>query len=329
VQLPARPVGVIDSLARGFETLAGQPALLTPPLILDLVLWIGPRLSIRGFALPAVEGYFDALTAQAIDAPGVAQTLGQLREWLGYQVAHFNALSALITAPLGAPSLMGWLAPEGVPEGVSPPIWELGDLGTALLIMIALALIGFLVGAIYLGLMANQVRSGQLRARALLRALPRYWLNVVGLALITLSALLIVSLPFLGAFWCMSAIDPLIGMIGLIVGMSVGLWVLVFLSFAVHAMMLKDRSLFQAIGDSVRVVQSNTPPTVLLLTLVTVVYVGVGFLCRLPEPDSWLRLVGLVLHAFVVTGLFVATFVYYQDRFRHYEEFRAYLARSG
>ena len=43
---PTPPVGVIESLTTGFETVASHLGLLLFPALLDLFLWLGPRLSI-------------------------------------------------------------------------------------------------------------------------------------------------------------------------------------------------------------------------------------------------------------------------------------------
>ncbi len=326
--LPKPPTGVIDSLRMGFETLAGRPVLLVPPLILDVLLWIGPRLSIRAFAAPMVDDLVSVMASQNPETPAVAQAVGELRGALDYLAAHFNALSMLVTGPLGVPSLLGRLSPEATPEGVAPPVWELGSIWAALLVMSALALAGLLLGAAYLGLLANQVRYGSPRAREVVRALPRLWANLAALALIMLSALLAVATPFLCAASFLGMLSPLLAFLVLTVGLSVGLWVLVFLLFAAHTMLLRDRGLFTAMGESARVVQLNMASVTWFLLLIGLIYAGTGVIFRLPEPGSWLMVVGLALHAFTATALFLASLVYYQDRYRHYQEFFAYLAES-
>lgn len=326
--LPRPPIGVIDSLRMGFETLARQPAVFALPLVVDVGLWIGPRLSIRGFALPAVEGFLEALTAQPVEMAGAAQALGDLQAGLEYFAAHFNALSMLATAPLGVPSLMGRFAPEATPAGVSPPAWELGSAAVATLVVVALALLGILLGAVYLGLLSNLVRHGALRVGAMMRDLPARWASLAGLALVALSAVMIVFAPFMLVASMLAMFSPLLSLVALTMGLSAALWVMVFMLFAAHTMFLWNRALFAAIAQSLRVVRLHMGSTLVLLLLVGVVYLGTGQIFRLLTPDSWLMLAGLALHAIVATGLFLATFIYYKDRCRHYEEFYAYLAAN-
>ena len=39
--------GIIDTLTSGYGLINRWPALLAPPILLDLFLWFGPRLSVR------------------------------------------------------------------------------------------------------------------------------------------------------------------------------------------------------------------------------------------------------------------------------------------
>ena len=55
ISAPTPPVGVIESFTVGFETVASRLVLLLLPLVLDLFLWVGPRLSYR----PAFMSYYE------------------------------------------------------------------------------------------------------------------------------------------------------------------------------------------------------------------------------------------------------------------------------
>ena len=47
-QLPPPP-GMIASLARGFDSVATHVQVILPPVLLDLFLWLGPRLQLKSF----------------------------------------------------------------------------------------------------------------------------------------------------------------------------------------------------------------------------------------------------------------------------------------
>src|SRR5689334_7802225 len=55
--MPASPVGIIDSLASGFEIVTAHLQILLLPLSIDLFLWLGPRFSFRPF-MPSLEQFF-------------------------------------------------------------------------------------------------------------------------------------------------------------------------------------------------------------------------------------------------------------------------------
>ena len=46
---PTPPVGVIESISRGFEMVAGHLGLILLPILLDLFLWMGPRVSFQDY----------------------------------------------------------------------------------------------------------------------------------------------------------------------------------------------------------------------------------------------------------------------------------------
>jgi hypothetical protein len=45
-----------------------------------------------------------------------------------------------------------------------------------------------------------------------------------------------------------------------------------------------------------------------------------NLLWELPDPTSWLTLIGIAGHAFIVTRLLAATFIYYRDGLRWMQE---------
>jgi hypothetical protein len=340
INLPAQPIGFIEAIARGFFDVAAKAwPLVLPPLLLDLLLWLGPRLSIRKFALPIVDDMVDAMRS-TLAGQATGETLQAIEQWrdvLSDMVTQFNAMGALSTAPLGIPSLTGRYAPA-VPKGISPAVLNLENLVVAVVVILVMAGVGFLLGAVYLGLIAQRVRHDAWRLADLLRALPRYWMNLIGLALVGAAALLAAVLPFVFLTSCMWMVSPILGIMVMMIGLSVGLWVLIFMVFTVHAMMLLDRSLFLAIRESALVVRVNSGSTVLFLLLILGLYIGLGmvfggdpaivnnlqFLSFL-EPESWGRVLGLLGHAFVTTSLVAATFIYFKDRYRHYAELKHYL----
>jgi len=65
--------------------------------------------------------------------------------------------------------------------------------------------------------------------------------------------------------------------------------------------------------DSIRIIKLTLPTTSLFLLSAVVLSEGLNILWNVPPEGSWWFLVGIVGHAFVTTGLFAASFIYYQE----------------
>lgn len=111
------PLGVMQCLAAGFEVLNRRLGLVTLPVLLDLFLWLGPRLSVEllmNRLLPWLQASpgADAATVQGVIV---------LRDLLQRFGQEFNLLSLLSGLPLlGVPSLMAREAPQILPGGNCP-----------------------------------------------------------------------------------------------------------------------------------------------------------------------------------------------------------------
>ncbi len=47
---------------------------------------------------------------------------------------------------------------------------------------------------------------------------------------------------------------------------------------------------------------------------------GLNIVWQVPPENSWLMMISIIGHAFVTTGMLAASFVYYQDMIRWFEE---------
>jgi len=108
------PPGVFGSLKAGFDVVSNRVALILLPLGLDLLLWLGPHLSVDGLLSP----YFRLVFEQArrgvaeADLDRFIQYQSLMMEWL----RDFNLLSLLSKLPpASAPP-----APLQAPRSVSP-----------------------------------------------------------------------------------------------------------------------------------------------------------------------------------------------------------------
>ncbi len=321
----AGPLGVIGCLAAGFEMIGRHLGLIVLPVLIDLFLWLGPRLSVA----PLLQQFVALLVEQPAPDPATARQVVQATQLLEQFGEQFNLLSLLSTLPLlNVPSLLarhvsGMLSPLGEPRVL---------LVTSMLALAAWGVLlipaGLVLGVLYLNSVAHWVRAMRFsdereptlsevegteqsaRESSRVGKFARVFLFaagvlMVGMVLVPLWMLLVGALLMIA--------QPL----GLLVwALSVGLggYVVLHLLFVVPSVMLGGRGLLRAIWESVVLIHTQFPSVVGLLMLTVVIYGGLGYVWSLPSSDSWLLLVGILGNGCIATGLTAATFVFYQER---------------
>lgn len=308
---PQPPIGPIAALVQGFEVVSAQPVLILPPLLLDLFLWLGPRLSVRTLAA-------------RLDTNNLS--LGPWMDVAGLQKAFetLNLFAALSTTPLGVPSLLSirWALTPQTPLGPAL-IWDLSSglviSGVGLLLMLG----GLWLGALYMGSIALQVRETRLPLGTWLREVWGQWVQLGLLALVLLGLLLLLGLPLAIVTMVAFIFGPFVGVVVLLTGTTCLTWVFFYALYAPHSILLQRHNVFQALWESAQLVQVSLPTTATLVLLVIVISQGLDWLWNIPEDSSWMLLVGIGGHALVSTALLAATFVFYQDQHRWWTEVRA------
>ncbi len=314
---PAPPLGVVASLASGFEAVNARLELAALPLALDAFLWLGPHLSVKPLIVQTQEalGGLASLGVDPVTITAWRQAFGDLGEWL-------NVFSRLSTSPLGLPSLMAVRGSIDGPLG-RPVQWPLEDPLVYLLVTIGLGLIGLWLGALYLGGIALQVRDGRLDWQVLAHQVWGDWARLTALAFVALFVFGALMVP-------LSVVVILLAMFSLpaagvaqVLGGVVLLWIFMFGAFTLHGMLLGRRGFFTALWDSLRLVRASLPQTSGLFALILVIGLGLNAVWQIPPDNSWLLAIALIGHAVVSTALFAATFAFYQDRYRWWLETRA------
>ena len=150
----AGPLGVIGCLRAGFEMLSRNLGLVALPVLLDLILWLGPRLSIA----PLLQQFVALLTARPLPDPAAARQVEQAVQLLELFGEQFNLLSLLSVLPLlNVPSLLvkrvpGMLSPLGESNVVLVKyVFALTTWG------MLLGFVGLVLGFLYLNGLARRV----------------------------------------------------------------------------------------------------------------------------------------------------------------------------
>ncbi len=166
-------VGAIDALTAGLNLAARRPLLLVIPVVIDLGLWLMPKLSVQTLLRQAQavwEALMLAFYTQAQQA-ALAETVQVLREAFVSLGQQIDLMTALTTGWLAAPSALvdiqatrfklisdGVLAPLGLgltlPPVAAPPWqmpgWDISNVWLAGSVIVALWLVGQALTTFYL-----------------------------------------------------------------------------------------------------------------------------------------------------------------------------------
>ncbi|MCS7040797.1 MAG: hypothetical protein RMN24_02340, partial [Anaerolineae bacterium] len=107
-QTQSKPLGVIDAIQRGFDLINHRLWLLLIPVLLDLFLWRGPRLS----PAPWLDARLDAFLAQPELSAELPSDFLLMLEETRLMVNNLNLFALLTGLVTGLPSFM---ARQGTP----------------------------------------------------------------------------------------------------------------------------------------------------------------------------------------------------------------------
>ena len=300
-KLPPAP-GLITSLVRGFDSVANHVVVILPPILLDLLLWLGPHLRLKSFLQPFLE----QLPSLAKSFPASFPDLATIQQAWTTFMNQFNLFVVLRTFPVGVTSLLSVQMPGQTPLG-APVSLDAGSFFGITGWAILLALFGWLVGSLYYYMISTVAIKPE--ARSLWKSIKQTTL----LSVIWLGLLLVLGLP---AFLLLSVItlfSPLVGEIMLFVGALLLIWLAMPVFFSVHGIFALQLDAIRSILGSLRMVRFTLPNTGLFLLTFVLINSGLNILWNTPSQNSWWMLVGIAGHAFISTALLAGSFIYYRD----------------
>jgi hypothetical protein len=312
---PAVP-GIIETLTMGFEVVNRMPWVLALPVTVDLLLWLGPKLSIAALS----ERLAERVLAMVGDAGGAAGSTAEGQ--IGQLVQQIDVLRGIARSL----NLLSLLAPGGFAMASAVPAERGGlggqvELGSASLVVVigtGLLLLGVGLACLWLGAIAQQLRDGEISAPRLLWAVPRYWLSIIGFFALLIGGALAVSLPLMAVATVTQLFVPALGtFLTLFVAVALQLlliWALLYLSFFADAIVVSEVGPIRAATSSVRVVSSNFWSALGFIIITWVIMRGLY--------EIWQGLaqapVGLALaifgNGYVESGLAAASMLFYRNR---------------
>lgn len=302
VQRPAAP-GVIDTISLAFSRLIAQPWVVLAPVLLDLYLWLGLRVT----AGPLVLKLADAV--RPVRAVGDA-TADFLERQSGYNLAEFLSLQL---PSLRVPTFMPLLVDDSAialsgwrPQAEDTPWWALAALTPVLLAL------GLLAGSAFLLWLGDVARGTEHRfdVRAAFetsRQLFQWILAALGLLILICWPLLVVQ----AAFIAIGAGST--GIIGLLLLIPAGIGFILFF-FSAHAIVLDRVTAIEAFRSSYLVVRTYGTQSLGFVVSYLIVTGGFPIFWRLLISEPPGALIAIIGNAFVSSGMIAAGMIYYEDR---------------
>jgi hypothetical protein len=306
-------LGVIEALSAGFDAVLRHPWLLLIPVLLDMFLWVGPRLHAPDL-YQSFEPTLRQMTGQMTtsEARYAAQELSKAIDQFFTQ---FNLLAWLSAALIGVPIVNGGIdATLKLVTGSAPLLWEVATFEGYLLVFVIVTAIGMFISALYWALLGDYVRGDKFQAARWLKRSWAVWKKLVVLALVILGLILMAFFPLAMIMFTLSAFSAGLASLVPLLALGVAAWIALVCMFTPHGLVIHHMPLGRAIYTSSQIVRANFAPVAGLVVLAIALSIGMGLIWDGLAADSWLRLVAIAGNAIIATGLIVASLLFYQNR---------------
>lgn len=308
---PTSPPRLIPTISAGFNAVAANLRLILLPIVLDLFFWLGPQFRLDKLVAPVLEEYLALFNR--LNSAEIAAQMNQISQvWLE-SLQIFNLAGVVRTFPIGVPSLIANRGADLTPLG-SPQIIEIESYSLALGWWVLFVLVGFLLGCMYLSDLARSTSETRppFDFKNFIHQTSQSFLFVTAFFI----SLLVMGIPATILISILAMINPSLASAGLLFILFVILWALLPLVFTPHSIFLGQRNLLVSVLTSARLVRSYLPGSGLFILVAFLIAQGMDILWRVPTPDSWMTLVGILGHSFIYTSLLAASFIYFRNGLR-------------
>ena len=313
-------MSVIETISDGFSRTTRRIWLIVLPVLVDIAIWAGPRLSVRRLS----EQMIASLTSLPTLGADYDASLQQIAQQLGTMGAQTNLLSLLSMRIVSLPSLTGSLVSTDWPLAIARQIIEISSWPALSVVAVTLSLVALLLGCICLSWQAQEAREESFNLSDALRMTVFAWSRLtlillgsgVGVVLLVVSASVVLGI--------LTALSPSFGalLFGFfsILMMGLATYLSIIFLFTPRAMMLDRVGVRRSLWNSLNVVHRNFLPTLWLILLSNVIQTGLMYIWRAAAVSVAGTLVSIVGHAYVSTGLAIAGIIFYRDRFVSWRE---------
>jgi hypothetical protein len=313
-------LGIIDSLSAGYRFLGRRLDLLLVPILLDLLFWLGPRLSVASLFQQVAIFYRQASTVEGMPTD-MADMSQQMATLLAESGENSNLLGVLANSSLlHVPSLLAGSAPvsERTVIEVQSPL-------AALLLLIGFSLLGVLVGVVYMNMLARTLPIGDgpkpLNFGAFVEFVLRHWLMILVYVALLVVALIIGSIPITLATALLSLISPFFGSLIFMLLSGTLLVLFFYLYFVTTAVVMDNLPVHRAVAQSFVLVRNNFWGTLGFVVLYNVITLGFAFiLANVAAMTPAGTIAAILSYAYIGSGLAMALLVFYRTRILKQDE---------
>ena len=304
------PPGVIGSLRAGFEAVSSHVVLISIPFLIDLFLWLGPRLGVSTLMNPVYLLFFDQVRRGLTTADETKQlTVFQNLFLEGLQ--HYNLVSLIArlqTFPIGISSLMAKTLPADTPVGLGTSTQMTSPFSLVGYVFL-LILLGWVIGALYFRWVSGAIFGGG----TAYVSIPHAILQTLLLSFLWFILIFMLSMPLTLMLALLALISPALASVALFILMLFSFWLIVPIFFMPFGIFVRRQNALNSIISSFKMVRFTFPSSAMFVFSIFILTTGLNYLWSVPSSKSWMTLIGIAGHAFISTALLAASFVYYRD----------------
>lgn len=300
------PPSLISSLMAGFDVVSNNISLILFSILLDLVIWFGPRLQ--------MVRLFEPVLKESAVLAGIQDT--ETLDMLNQGVKQLNLFVSLRAFPVGIPSLMSGRLPTSTPWISQPIEIEVLTFTKMVGIWALLVLVGIALGTFYFSMVAQASLTDTLSFKKALSSWPRHFSQVLLLSLFMYALVVLLIIPLsclLSGLMFVGVGMRQLPMIAALFLSAVIIWIFLPLFFSPHGIFAFGRTMWESMVHAVRLSRATISATGMFILVIVLLSEGLNVVWNLPKDDSWFMLVGIAGHAFITTGLLASTFIFYRD----------------
>jgi hypothetical protein len=301
-------LGVMPTLAAGFDLVSKHLWLLVVPVALDLFLWLGTRLGAQVFMDEMVSFWQQENALLALD-PAIIEQFMSL-------TTRTNLFATLSVPMIGVPTFMSGITPELTP--IKTAVFEVNSIIVVVLSIILLSVIGLFITAVYYNLIAYVLRRNMgddMPLPTLIARIGQSWLLLLLLGVLLAIALFILYIPMILLATGLAAINPVLGGAAAVFAPILLFSIVLQFIFVPHGLILHDRPLGNAMVESSLILRKHWIEAITLFFTIVLINYLMNSIMLLADSGSWLTGASIIGHAFVATAMVTAVFIFYHDRF--------------